>query len=107
MRMSLNGSLVLKPYKGSKELKDKQVNRGFVGVENKSGVDCLELLIDAYVNLSYNESRLLEKGSKVYFKESTLQVQKWPQTILQSEELPEGFVVGNITDVLFVEDNKE
>lgn len=100
MKTSINGNLILKPYNKTKELRTTEVASGFVMTANKVGVESLELLVDAIVNLGNNKITL-PKGAKIYFKEETLHTQKWPRQVLESEEFPEGFVVGNIADVLF------
>jgi len=103
MNVSFNGNLVLKPWTGSKELKTKQINRGLAGVENKIGVSCLELLVDSLVVLGHNE-RVILKGSKIYFKDSDLHIQKWSKEIYHSEELPDGFVIGHFSQVVSVKE---
>lgn len=103
MKTSINGNLILKPYNKTRELRATEVASGFVMTANKIGVESLELLVDAIVILSNNRFVTLAKGSKIYFKEETLHTQKWPRQIFESEEFPEGFVVGNTSDVLFFE----
>ncbi len=100
MKTSINGNLILKPYNKTKELRATEVASGFVMTANKIGVESLELLVDATFNLGDNRITL-PKGCKIYFKEETLHTQKWPRQIFESEEFPEGFVVGSISDVLF------
>jgi hypothetical protein len=102
VKTSINGNLILKPYNKTKELRATEVASGFVMTANKIGVESLELLVDATFNLGDNRI-ILPKGCKIYFKEETLHTQKWPRQIFESEEFPEGFVVGNIADVLFFE----
>lgn len=104
MKISFNGHLILKPYTAVKELKEKQINRGLVGTENKVGVKSLELLVDSMLNISHNAHRVVSKGAKIYFRESTLHSQKWPREIHESEEFPEGFVIGSQNDILFIEE---
>lgn len=103
MKMSLNGNLILTPYRKTKELEATQVATGFAITKNKVGIESLELLVDTQVFLGDN-SKELPKGTKVYFKESTLHVQQWPREIFEDESFPEGFVIGHINDVLFVEE---
>jgi hypothetical protein len=100
MKTSVNGNLILKPYNKTKELRATEVASGFVMTANKIGLESLELLVDAALNIG-NNSVTLPKGTKIYFKEETLHTQKWPRQIFESQEFPEGFVVGNIADVLF------
>lgn len=102
MITSINGNLILKPYNKTKELRATEVASGFVMTANKIGVESLELLVDATVNLGNNTVNV-PKGAKIYFKEETLHAQKWPRQIFESQEFPEGFVVGSVTDVLFFE----
>lgn len=102
MKTSLNGNLILKPYNKTKELRATEVASGFVMTANKIGIESLELLVDAMIRLGDNQITL-PKGSKVYFKEETLHTQNWPRKIFESEEFPGGFVVGSISDVLFIE----
>lgn len=102
MKTSINGNLILKPYNKTKELRATEVASGFVMTANKIGVESLELLVDAMLILGDNKITL-PKGCKIYFKEETLHTQKWPRQILESEEFPEGFVVGSVADVLFFE----
>ena len=106
MKKSINGNLILKPSTKVKELREKQVNRGLVGVENKVAVVGLELLVDAHINLGYNNMRVLEKGSKVFFKESLLDVQKWSKEIYHTEDLPDGFVIADIANAAFIEEKE-
>lgn len=103
-KLSINGNLILKPSTKTKELREKQVNRGLVGVENKVAVVGLELLVDAHVNLGYNNIRTLDKGSIVFFKESVLDVNKWSKEIYHTEGLADGFVIANIAEAAFVEE---
>ncbi len=103
MKTSINGNLILRPYNKTKELRATEVASGFVMTANKIGVESLELLVDAIIILSNNKHVTLEKGSKIYFKEETLHTQHWSRKVFESEQFPEGFVVGNISDVLFFE----
>lgn len=103
MRTSINNNLILKPYLKTKELRPTEVASGFVMTANKIGVEALELLVDAVIVLGNNKHITLEKGSKIYFKEETLHTQHWPRKVFESEQFPEGFVVGNVSDVLFFE----
>jgi len=106
MKVSLNGNLILTPYTKTKELKTKQVATGFAMTANKTGIDSLELLVDAVVNYGNMESRVVKKGSKVFFKEHLLYTQEWPRQVLDSKEHEEGFVVGNLKDVLYIEEKE-
>jgi hypothetical protein len=100
MKISINGNLILRPYNKTKELRATEVASGFVMTANKIGVESLELLVDAALSIGNNNITLL-KGAKIYFKEETLHTQKWPRQIFESQEFPDGFVVGNVADVLF------
>jgi hypothetical protein len=102
MKTSFNGNLVLKPWKGSKELEAKQLNRGLVGVENKIGVTGLELLVDFQYVLGQN-SHTIDAGSVIYFKDNELHVQKWSKEVYYSEDFSEGFVIGNFQTAVFVD----
>tara|TARA_R100000951_G_scaffold116766_1_gene130576 strand:+ start:17603 stop:17920 length:318 start_codon:yes stop_codon:yes gene_type:complete len=104
VKTSFNGNLILKPWGGSKELETKQINRGLAGVNNKVSITALELLVDSFVILGYDSKRHLPKGTKVYFKDSVLHVQKWSKEIYYSEELPEGFVVGDFSQAVLIEE---
>lgn len=106
-KYALNGNLILEPYRKTKELKTTQAATGFSMVSNKVGVESLELLVDTAINLSNNMERIVKKGSKIYFKEHTLFIQKWPREVYESDEFEDGFVVGHIKDVLFIEENNE
>lgn len=103
MKFSLNGNLILTPYKKTKELKTTQVATGFAVTANKIGIDYLELLVDATINLNNNQVMNCRKGTKIYFKEETLHSQQWPRKVFESEKFPEGFVIGSANDILFVE----
>ena len=105
MKMSLNGNLILKPYLKTKELRATEIATGFTMTANKVGIEALELLVDATVNLGQNNFVSLKKGSRIFFKEETLHTQKWPRNIFESEQFPEGFVVGSVSDVLYIEEN--
>jgi hypothetical protein len=98
--MSINGNLILKPYLKTKELRTTEVASGFVMTANKIGIEPLELLVDTTINLGQNIITL-RKGSKIYFKEETLHTQKWSRNIFESEQFPNGFVVGSVSDILF------
>jgi len=100
--MSVNGNLILKPYLKTKELRSTEVATGFTMTANKIGIESLELLVDTTITLGQNTT-ILRKGSKIYFKEETLHTQKWPRNIFESEKFPNGFVVGAMSDVLFFE----
>jgi hypothetical protein len=101
---SLNGNLILTPYRKAKTLEAKQAATGFTMAAQKIGVEPLELLVDTVIELGNNKNRVIEKGSKIYFKEETLHIQKWPRAIMESDMFPEGFVVGHMKDVLFIEE---
>ena len=103
-KYAFNGNLILEPYRKTKELKTTQAATGFSMVSNKVGVEALELLVDTIVPMGHNMDRLIPKGSKVYFKEDTLFTQKWPRAIFESDSFEDGFVVGHIKDVLFIEE---
>jgi hypothetical protein len=102
---SLNGNLILTPYTKAKELQTTEVATGFVMTANKIGIEPLTLLVDTVIELCNNEQRFVPKGSKIYFKQETLYVQKWPRAIMESDQFPEGFVVGHIKDALFIEES--
>jgi len=104
-KISLNGNLILKPYLKSRELRATEVATGFTMTANKIGIEALELLVDTTIVVGQNPL-YLEKGTKIFFKEETLHNQKWPRTIFESEIFPEGFVIGSVSDVLFI-DQKE
>lgn len=104
--MSVNGNLILKPYLKSKELRTTEVATGFTMTANKIGIESLELLVDASVNIGNNVVNL-KKGSKIFFKEETLHNQKWPRAIFESDMFSEGFVVGSMSDVLFFEQKED
>lgn len=104
---SLNGNLVLTPFRKAKELKATQAATGFAMAAQKIGVESLELLLDTVVDLGNNKTRVIEKGSKIYFKEETLHIHKWSRAIMESDMFPDGFVVGHMKDVLFIEENNK
>lgn len=104
---SLNGNLILTPYKKTKELTTKQAATGFAVAAQKVGVEPLELLVDTIIPMGHNMERLVKKGSKIYFKEETLHIQKWPRAVMESDFFPDGFVVGHVNDVLFIEEADE
>lgn len=106
MKTALNGNLILTPYNKVKKLETSQTTTGFAMTKQKVGIDSLELLVDTHLMLSNNETKLLKKGSKVFFKEETLYTQKWPRAVMESEMFPEGFVVGHAKDVLFIEEKE-
>ena len=106
-KYAFNGHLILEPYKKTKELKTTQAATGFSMVSNKVGAEPLELLVDTIVPMGHNMDRLIEKGAKIYFKEHTLFTQKWPREIFEADGFENGFVVGHIKDVLFIEENNE
>lgn len=106
MKLSLNGNLILSPFRKTKELETKQAATGFAIAKQKVGVEALELLVDTVLVFGHNKTEKVSKGTKIYFKENTLHVQNWPREILENEEFPEGFVVGHINDVLFIDSEK-
>ena len=103
-KYALNGNLILAPFRKSRELKTTEGATGFAMISNKIGVEPLELLLDTIIDLSDNNSRTLKKGSKIYFKEDTLHTQKWPRAIFESDTFSDGFVVGHLKDVLFIDE---
>jgi len=103
MKTSINGNLILRPYKGKRELESTEIATGFAVTKNKIGIKPLELLVDAIVEMGHNKVERLKAGSKIYFKEETLYTQKWPRAVFESELFPEGFVVGSLRDVVFIE----
>lgn len=106
-KYALNGNLILKPYNKTRELKTTQAATGFAMVSNKVGVEPLELLVDTIIPMGHNVERLVQKGSKIYFKEETLFTQKWSKAVFESDEFEDGFIVGHIKDVLFIEEIDE
>lgn len=103
MKVSLNGNLILKPYTKTKELRQTQVVTGLAIMANKVGVEPLELLVDTIVVIGDTNVEL-SKGSKIYFTEEMLTVQQWPRKVFEAEGFGGGFVIGNIKDVLFIEE---
>lgn len=103
MKQSINGNLILTPYKKTRELKTSQETTGFAMVANKIGIESLELLVDTVVKIGNNSDVQLKKGSKIFFKEETLYTQPWSKQVFESETFPEGFIVADINHVLFVE----
>jgi|VirMetMinimDraft_7_1064189.scaffolds.fasta_scaffold20257_2 hypothetical protein len=106
-KYALNGNLILTPFRKSRELKTTEGATGFAMVSNKIGVEPLELLVDTVINLSDNGTKTIKKGSKIYFKEETLHTQKWSRAIFESDIFPDGFIVGQLQHVLFVEEQEE
>lgn len=106
LKTSYNNTLILKPYLKTKELETTQISTGFVGVKNKVSLEGLELLVDARAYIG-DCMIYVRAGSTLYFKQSTLHVQKWPREIYESEEFPEGFVLGRFDDVVYVDQPKE
>jgi hypothetical protein len=102
MTLSINNNLILSPYTKTKELKEKQVATGFSITANKIGVEPLQLLVDAKIVLG-NMVMDIKKGSKIFFKEETLYTQQWPRKVFESDTFEGGFVIGNVSDVLFIE----
>lgn len=102
MKMSLNGNLILTPYKKGKELEATQLATGFAGIANKVNLEPLELLVDTKVKVGDDQIEL-KKGVKMFFKRETLHVQNWSKQIFEDESFPTGFVIGNINDVVFIE----
>ena len=105
MKTSLNGNLILKPYTGTKELKTTQAATGFTMTANKVGIESLELLVDTSVFLGDN-NKVLKKGTKIYFKEEILHTQAWSRKIYESKEFKDGFVIGHIKDILFLDEQE-
>jgi hypothetical protein len=101
---SLNGNLILTPYRKTKTLEATQAATGFAMAAQKISIEPLELLVDTVVDLGNNKTRVIEKGSKIFFKEETLHIHKWPRAIMESDMFPDGFVVGHMKDVLFIEE---
>jgi hypothetical protein len=102
MKQSFNGNLILEPYKKTRQLEEHQAVTGFSMTKQKVGVEGLVLLVDASV-----DSKYFSKGTVFYFKEEDLYTKPWARKILESEEFPDGFVVGEMKDVIFVEDNND
>ena len=100
---SMNGNLILKPYKNVKELQAKETVTGFAGVANKTGIESLELLVDAELNMGHN-TKVIKKGSRIFFKREVLDVIPWSKVIYQNEKFPEGFIVGMANEIIFVEE---
>ena len=103
-KTSINNNLVLKPYTKTRELETTQAATGFAMTKNKVGMESLELLVDAIVNLGYDSQRHLAAGSKIFFKEETLYVQPWARKVFESEQFPEGFIIADLKDVVFIEE---
>ena len=103
-KSSFNGNLILKPHKKIRQLEEHQAVTGFAITKQKVGVEGLELLVDAAIEIG-NNIKWINKGTKIYFKEETLYTKPWAKQILESEEFPDGFIVGEMKDVIFVEDN--
>ena len=104
MKYAVNGVLVLNPYKKSKQLEVQESIKGFASVANKTGMESLELLVDTFVSLGHNSMRTIPKGSKIFFKREILDVMPWSKVIYQTEEFPDGFIVGNMNEVIFIEE---
>lgn len=104
MKMSINNNLILTPYKKTRELEQKAAVTGFMVTSQKVSIEYLELLVDTQVKLGDNGSYwLLEPGDKVFFKESTLFTQAWAKEVYTNEEFPDGFIIANASDVLYVD----
>jgi hypothetical protein len=102
MKQSFNGNLILKPYRKTRQLEEHRGATGFAMTKQKVGIEGLELLVDASV-----DSRYFYKGTVFHFKEETLYNQPWAKQIFENEEFPEGFIIGNMKDVVFVEEKSE
>jgi hypothetical protein len=106
MKTSLNGNLILKPYKKTRELKQKEITTGFITTANKIGVEYLELLVDSLIEIG-NNNKCLDKGTKIYFKEETLYNAAWTKRVFENKDFPEGFIIAPIKDAVFIEDNND
>lgn len=103
---SMNGNLILKPYKSVKELQAKETVTGFAGVANKTGIESLELLVDAELNMGHN-IKTIRKGSKIYYKKESLDILPWSKVVYNNEDFPEGFIVGTANDIVFIKEADE
>lgn len=106
MKTALNNNLILKPYNKTRGLETKQVATGFSITAQKTGIESLELLVDTVLNIGYNQKRLL-KGSKLFFKEAILYTQPWTKEVFTNDDFSDGFIIGNIADVLYIEEKDE
>jgi len=106
MRFSINNNLILEPYLKTRELESKQIATGFVGTAQKTGIESLELLVDATCVMGDNVTTI-PAGSRVFFKESTLYIQPWAREVFKKEGFEKGFLIANITDVLYIEGQDE
>ena len=98
---SVNGRLLLEPYKGAKKL-ELEVKKGFGTVKARSTLIGLKLLREAAIHIN-NQVLHIAKDSVVFFNESTLASQEQYKAVFNFEGSEEAFVIGNYHDVLFVE----
>lgn len=103
MRYTINGNLILKPYKNVKQIQARETVTGFAGIANKTGVESLELLVDAHLNMGHNV-KVIEKGSLIFFKKEVLDVIPWSKVVYNKEGFEEGFIIGTANEVLYIEE---
>lgn len=99
MKTSINGTLVVRPYKN--EGVKTEDRRGISFVKHAVSLIKLELLID------YKDAqRNYKAGSFVYFKEIDLGTLAWAKEIMKDNLLGENYILARLENVVIVEEKE-
>ena len=97
MKTSINGTLIVSPYKN--EGVKSETRGGMSFIKHAVSLVKLELLVD------YKDSRVeYKKGSHVYFKESDLGTLQWSKEIMKDGLVECNYILARLENVVIVEE---
>lgn len=99
--MSVNGKLMLEPYKSSGKLEASTKNAGYSTIKQKDTLVGLKAVADGRVNLG-KDTLEVKKGQVVYFPEEVLFAFDWAKKTLHLDGSEERFILADAVHAVAV-----
>lgn len=90
--ITVNGKLMLEPYKGSGKIEASNKNAGYSTIKQKDTIVGLKALADGRVNLG-KDTVDVKKGQTVYFPEEILHAFDWSKKTFRLEGTEDRFIL--------------
>jgi hypothetical protein len=98
MLKSVNNHLILEKYVTDGSLQT-EIKNGFAFTKQKIAAKGLKVLVTTQCG-----DIVVPEGSIAYIREEDLHNKEWAKRVLSCDAIPNGFIVANIVDVLFISD---
>jgi len=99
--ITVNGKLMLEPYKGSGKIEASNKNAGYATIKQKDTLVGLKALADGRVNIG-KDTIDVKKGQTVYFPEDVLATFEWSKKTLHLEGTEQRFILADAVHAVAV-----